>query len=310
MNYITFTMPKPSASVACWIEFFTEVMQVDPTAPMHILMAHYKFVYDLQITLPPTPHQDVYQDVGIVMSADDERSANEAAIQSGIYAKGVAQLVDSANTENPYFNECVSVLDAILDAFSGDAFGVDGDVLSKIRALFDGDRKRLQVTKDYHLPACDNKQEWIAYLEHEMEKSSRAIMYIFDYLLQQMSDTVESAYCLPGNDRYCAISEKMYKNVTVLDAAIQCGLMAGAVSVYFDIALRDVYSWCMMESGIRFVLQCEKLNIFIPFALRFVAGKLLDMFPNGIDDEDAVEEWDKANQQLWSSLMRGAPYKN
>lgn len=310
MSYITFTMPNPSASVACWIEFFTEIMQVDPTAPMHILMEHCKFVYDLQITLPPTPHQDVYQAVGIVMSADDERSANEAAIQSGIYAKGVAQLVDAVNAKNPYFGVYMIVLDVIVKDFDCNIIGIDVDVLSAAHSLVDGFRKEPQTSPSIerpsrNLPSRYDKRSWISCFECEMANDPCGSTSILSCFLKAVDSSYCSIFCPLGDARYCAIGEQMYKSPVVLKAAIQSGLMASAVPNYFEASLDVVENWHLMEGGVRFILASKKLRAFIPFELRFMAEEMLKAFPEGIRDDADEERWYTTINKLRDTLRIG-----
>lgn len=97
-----------------WTEFFAWIMQVDHFAPLHTLMAHFEFLYELQITVPPTPYRAFYHDLGVQTALAGETPADQAFIDSGFYGKGIAQLIELANPENPYFDSYMEVLNIIM----------------------------------------------------------------------------------------------------------------------------------------------------------------------------------------------------
>lgn len=303
-------MPEVIAPVSVWVEFFNKVVAVDCFAPIHILMEHCKFICDLQITLPPTQHQSLYHDLGIVMSAVDVRTADEAAIKSGIYAKGVAQLVDAVNAKNPYFGVYMIVLDVIVKDFDCDIIGIDADVLSAAHSLVDGFRKEPQTCPDIellsrNLPSRYDKRGWITCFECEMANDPCGSTSMLSCFLEAVDRSYCSVFCPLGDERYCAIGEKMHKNPVVLKAAIQSGLMASAVPNYFEAALDVVDNWHLMEGGVRFILASKKLRVFIPFELRFMAEEMLKAFPEGIRDDADEERWYSTINKLRDTLRIG-----
>lgn len=303
-------MPEVIAPVSVWVEFFNKVVAVDCFAPIHILMEHCKFIYDLQITLPPTQHQSLYHDLGIVMSADDERTADEAAIKSGIYAKGVAQLVDAVNATNSYFSVCMVVLDAIVKNFDCNIIGIDADVLSAAHSLVDGFRKEPQTSPGIerpsrNLPSRYDKRSWVSYFECEMANDPCGSASMLRCFLKAVDSSYCSIFCPLGDERYCAIGDQMCKNPVVLKAAIQSGLMASAVPNYFEAALDVVDNWHLMEGGVRFILASMKLRVFIPFELRFMAEEMLKAFPEGIRDDADEERWYSTINKLRDTLRIG-----
>lgn len=293
-------MPQ-TYELAAWIEFFARVMQMDYFAPVHVIMARFEFLYELQITPLPTPYRSLYYDLGIAMAVADEAPADEAAVKSGFYAKGVVQLLNAASPNDPSFNSYMTVLETIVNKGYDDEWGIAEETRVEMRVVvgYFADIKALPLAVD----GCG----WIRYFESVMFNDPCACASILAYFLRDANNGNYQVFCPLGDDEYSAVGKMMREHELVLDMAIQTGLMAGAVATYFGAALDVIENWFMMEGGVRFLLESEKLSIFIPFKSRFVAKGLINEFPDGVEYEKDEKKWHETKRKLRAELEENSP---
>lgn len=112
--------------------------------------------------------------------------------------------------------------------------------------------------------SCLTINPWVSCLEDIMSKDSNACAPILDYYLDNINSS-SSIFCPLGYDVYESVGHQMQKDETLLDAAIETGLMARAIHTYVG-AVLDVYeNWECGCKGLFYLMTHPKLRQFVPY---------------------------------------------
>ena len=289
------SMPD-SYDQADWEQFFNMLVELDYFSPLHIVLAHCQFLYELAGEILPTPYRSLYYDVGIAMSVDAEFPAYEAAMETGFFTRGFCMMIDEAMGTGKYSASCLEAVFALID---GVKF-LPEEYRSKVLTLL----QNADTSGDINL--IQSTEWWRNHLNEQMEVDPNAPTSILSYFLEEVVGEWCSIFCPLGYEPYRRLGKSLAKNESAFKAAIETGLFASAIPTYFGAALDVVENWMCMDSGIEYILRISKLACFVPYHKRFIAKNLLLDFEGGVQNEQDEESWYQRNRELVDSLPDGA----
>lgn len=278
----------PTSNQICdWISFFELLLEMDYAAPFYVMMAHFAFLYDLDVDVPSTLYTSLYEDIAVAICLDDEAPIEAAAIGSGFLAKGVAMLVSAAELQDKYHKDYITCIKAILKQEEYLRRFLPNGVWEKAITIILGPGSTSEdiIHLDV-LPDPTDKTRWVKYFETAMLEDLNAPASIISYYLENLTGIDSRVFCPLGYELYRKIGIAMREHDAILDAAIESGLMASAIPAYFYPALDVIENWTTELEGIKFLLNSKKLRQFIPFDDRFIAMKLLDAITVVNEDRD------------------------
>ena len=302
-NYIytgkPIAMPN-SKSIEDWKDFFNDLMEMDYYAPMHTLINHCAFLYDLALEIPPTPYATLYHDIGVELSVDGEYPANEAAIESNYITKGLCQLVDAAHTSTEYSDCYIKVLSTVVSRMNHIASTLSDDMYFEAYKL---------VGHHYfnNHPNLNDEVAWGVVFRYALMTDPCAEASILSYYLEEVNDFEFRVFCPLDCKEYETIGAAMRNSLPVLNAAINSGLMASAIATYFGAALDVVENWNCMVHGLIYLLNSMKLRCFVPTDDQIVAERLLREFNGPTNNEDEEAHWYELKRHLREVFAPNAP---
>ena len=141
---------------------------------------------------------------------------------------------------------------------------------------------------------------WVFCLEDTMKKDSSACASILAYYLDNINRYC-AIFCPLGYDVYEEIGHKMQEDESLLDAAIETGLMADAVRTYIG-AVLDVYeNWECGNKGLFYLMEHPKLRQFIPYYDR----KMAEILRQAANEDDWYELYDHAKKDVYVQSFFG-----
>lgn len=289
-------MPQ-SKSVLVWEEFFNHLMDVDYFSPFHAVMARYHITADEDFDLPPSAYGGLYYDLGIEMCADDRYPAEDAAILTGFFQKGVSMIVCAAAGSEHDPNLMAAVREVfkqpeISDLISADVAAIAANLLNKNEAPDSADAKSGSG-------GIDDIKLWIKRFEGEMMTDANAAASIMGYFLGTKIGRHCSIFCPLGYEPYETLGKEMAMNHVAFEAAKTSGLLVKGVTQYVSAALSNEGCWCSMSDGVAFLVENPELACFIPFRDRYIAERMVRLYVN---NEEGEEAWNNLYQRLSNEL--------
>ena len=133
-----------------------------------------------------------------------------------------------------------------------------------------------------------------------MKKDSSACASILAYYLDNINRYC-AIFCPLGYDVYEEIGHKMQEDESLLDAAIETGLMADAVRTYIG-AVLDVYeNWECGNKGLFYLMEHPKLRQFIPYYDR----KMAEILRQAENEDEWYSLYDHAKKDVYVESFFG-----
>lgn len=304
-SHATIVMPENNSYLA-WKTFFEHLMVIDYYAPLHVVVAYFEILFDVDKRLPPSSFDNLYYDVGISMATDDESPAFEAAADAGFLSRGLCQVIDAAESKDEFWELYDTILAVITDKSLDFYELISQTAYDRACELLAGGTKNNEE-KGVKLPVTLGKKEWVHYFESIRKADPCASASIFAYYVEEINEHDCLIFCPLGYEQYQKVGEMMRNHDTVLDAALQSGLLAEAIPTYFGAALDNATNWSCMVRAIRFLVDSSTLRCLVPLKKRVMAEKLLARFGVGAIEDSDEDTWYQACSAIaddWETDIR------
>ena len=125
-------------------------------------------------------------------------------------------------------------------------------------------------------------KKWTKVFNTVMWEDSSAPASILGYYLDNIKE-YDSIFCPLGCYEYELLGHEIRNNPIAFKAALNTGLMQGAINTHLGAALDVWENWNCMREGILHLMSDSRLNVFIPYEERICIKQLKAI---GSDEED------------------------
>lgn len=305
MKNIVFTPDVPqmelsqSKSVMDWIEALNKLECVDYFAPAHAVMNCYHFLSDENYDVLHSPYGSFYNELGVEMCADDRFPAEDAAVYTGFYRKGICMLICLAVASGGQDPNLMAVLRDIFKYPDVEKL-LPEKVVALAKELLS--RDGMPTKTDHQLDSQNEEVSvnwWVKCLESEMKVDVNAHSIITGYFLSAKVGYDCSIFAPLGYAPYEEIGKKMAADPVVFEAAKESGLLVSGIRTFVEAALSNDGCWDCMADGVAYLLNDSDLCCYIPFRERYIAERMLRL-------KDVIESgrktWSEVYKELASDL--------